>query len=92
MRHLTLVAMLLILLFSCRKDIDVTQLKTEAVSSATQKGKRIYFTNPGNYVSDKCSYSPGDTFVLKAGINYTYFTVSDVSDVTIINQVGRVSP
>jgi parallel beta-helix repeat protein len=90
MRHLTLVAMLLILLFSCRKDIDVTQLKTEAVSSATQKGKRIYFTNPGNYISGKFNYSPGDTFVLKASIHYTYFTVSDVHDVTIINQGGVV--
>jgi hypothetical protein len=42
MRNVTLVAMLLILLFACSKDIDVTQLKTETVSSAT-KGEAYIF-------------------------------------------------
>lgn len=91
MRNLTLAAMLLIFLFACRKDINVSQVNTGTVTSATQKGKRIYFTNPGNYINGNFNYSAGDTFVLKAGIKYTYFTVYGVHDVTIINQGGVVT-
>jgi hypothetical protein len=90
MRKLTLAAMLSVLFFACRKDVEVKQLNTESVSSATQKGKRIYFTNPGNVINSHFNYSAGDTFVLKANIKYTYFTATGVHDVTIINQGGTV--
>jgi len=90
MKNLFLTAMLLVFLFSCKKEIDTTQLKTTDVSAATTSGSRIYFTQPGNYISENFNYSPGDTFVLKSGIDYTYFVLSNVHDVTIINEGGIV--
>jgi len=88
MRNFILTAMLFLLLFSCKKEINSEQVNSGNVSSATASGKRIYFTNPGNWVSSSFAYSPGDTFVLKAGINYTYFSMSGIHDVTFINEGG----
>ncbi len=77
-------------LLSCKKDIEYKQSKTSNISSATTSAKRIYFTQPGNYINENFNYSPGDTFVLKAGIAYTYFVMSKIHDVTIINEGGIV--
>jgi parallel beta-helix repeat protein len=91
MRNLILAAVLLLSFFSCKKETNsIQQLNAGDVSLATGKGKRIYFTNSGNWVSQSFAYSPGDTFVLKAGINYTYFSMSGVHDVTFINEGGVV--
>jgi len=90
MKNLFLTAILLMFLFSCKKEIGSTQLQSTDVSSATASGSRIYFTQPGNYINENFNYSPGDTFVLKSGIDYTYFVLSNVHDVTIINEGGVV--
>ncbi len=89
MKNLILAALLLTL-FSCRKDINSTQVQDGNVSNSTQVGKRIYFNNPGNWVDQNFSYSPGDTFVLKSNISYTYFSMANVHDVTFINEGGIV--
>ena len=90
MRNFILAAMSLLLIFSCKKEINSEQVSSGNVSLATTGGKRIYFTNPGNWVSQNFAYSPGDTFVLKTGINYTYFSMSGIHDVTFINEGGVV--
>jgi hypothetical protein len=90
MRNRVLAAMLLLSFFSCKKETNPVQVNSGNVSMATAAGKRIYFNNPGNWVSQNFTYSPGDTFVLKAGINYTYFSMSGVHDVTFINEGGVV--
>ncbi|HEX5151618.1 MAG TPA: hypothetical protein VFW07_09210 [Parafilimonas sp.] len=41
-------------------------------------------------INGNFSYLPGDTFVLKPGIDYTYFVPSNVHDVTVINEGGVV--
>jgi hypothetical protein len=43
---------------------------------------------PGNWVDENFSYNAGDTFVLSAGIHYTYFSMANVHDVTFINEGG----
>src|ERR1700744_277258 len=85
MRNSLLAAMAMILLFSCKKEINEVKTSTGNISSATASGKRIYFNSPGNYVDENFDYSPGDTFVLTSGVDYTYFTMSNLNDVTIIN-------
>jgi hypothetical protein len=56
-----LTATLLLFLFSCKKEIESTQVKTTDVSTAIASGNRIYFTQPGNYINENFNYSPGDT-------------------------------
>jgi parallel beta-helix repeat protein len=90
MKHKVLTAALLVFLFSCQKNIDYQPLQANDVSSVTTKGKRIYFTQPGNVIGKNFKYSPGDTFVLKKGIDYTYFVMNDIHNVTIINEGGVV--
>jgi len=90
MKNLILAASLLVVLFSCNKDVEYQRTSGTDVSSASTKNKRIYFTNPGNWVDQNFAYTPGDTFVLKAGINYTYFSMAGVHDVTFINEGGVV--
>jgi len=90
MRNLTFAAMLCVLFFSCKKEINSERLNAGNESSATSKNKRIYFTNPGNWVDQNFAYTPGDTFVLKAGISYTYFSMANIHDVTFINEGGVV--
>ncbi len=92
MKNLLLAAAVLCLYLSaCQKNVEpVQRLSDGNVSSSTTKGKRIYFTNPSNWVDQNFSYSPGDTFVLKAGISYTWFSMGNVHDVTIINEGGVV--
>ena len=89
MKNLILPAMLLVLFFSCKKEADYQQTRTTDVSLATTN-KRIYFTNPGNWVDQNFAYTPGDTFVFKAEINYTYFSMANVHDVVLINEGGVV--
>ncbi|MBV9961378.1 MAG: right-handed parallel beta-helix repeat-containing protein [Parafilimonas sp.] len=90
MKNLFLAVMLLFAFSSCRKDINSGTVQDNNVSNATKTGKRIYFTNTGNWVDQNFNYSPGDTFVLKSNINYTYFSMSNVHDVTFINEGGVV--
>ncbi|MEP6466469.1 MAG: right-handed parallel beta-helix repeat-containing protein [Parafilimonas sp.] len=90
MKNLILAAALAVTFFSCKKDMDYQQASASDVSSATTN-KRIYFTNPGNWVDQNFAYTPGDTFVLKAGINYTYFSMANIHDVTFINEGGVVN-
>lgn len=90
MKNLSMALLLSVTFFSCKKDVDV-QVSTNDVSSATGKNKRIYFTNTGNWVDQNFAYIPGDTFVLKAGINYTYFSMCNVHDVIFINEGGVVT-
>jgi parallel beta-helix repeat protein len=90
MRNSALATVLLLCFFSCNKETNSIHVNAGDVSLATAQGKRIYFTNPGNWVSQDFAYSPGDTFVLKAGINYTYFTMANIHDVTFINEGGIV--
>ena len=91
MKNLISAFMLSVILFSCKKDVDSLQLKTDESSLASTPNKRIYFTNTGNWVDQNFIYNAGDTFVLKAGINYTYFSMANIHDVTFINEGGVVS-
>ncbi|MBS1747270.1 MAG: right-handed parallel beta-helix repeat-containing protein [Bacteroidetes bacterium] len=88
MKNLITVLLLSLTMFACKKDIDFTQQNSNDVSNATSKNKRIYFTNTGNWVDQNFNYNPGDTFVLKAGINYTYFSMANVHDIVFINEGG----
>lgn len=90
MKNKVLTAVLLVFFFSCQKNIEYQQLQSNNVSSLQGSGKRIYFTQPGNVIGQNFNYSAGDTFVLKAGINYTYFVMNSIHDVTIINEGGVV--
>src|ERR1700760_2935227 len=92
MKKLLLAAMVPVFLFACKKQMDeqFNQSKSNDVSSATRVGKRIYFYSSANVVSGNFNYFPGDTFVLMKGINYSYFTMSNLHDITIINQDGVV--
>jgi hypothetical protein len=92
MKKLLLAAMLSMCLFACKKEMDeqFNQLKGSDVSSATRVGKRVYFYSPANYIGGYFNYSAGDTFVLMKGINYSYFTMSNLHNITIINEGGVV--
>jgi parallel beta-helix repeat protein len=83
----TIFAIALFFIFSaCSKEVDSYQLQSTTISGITQAHKRIYFTQQGNYIPSSFAYSPGDTFVLKEGINYTYFSMDGIHDITIINE------
>jgi parallel beta-helix repeat protein len=90
MRNSLLATVAVVLLFSCKKEINEVKTSTGNLSSATASGQRIYFNSPNNYVDENFNYSPGDTFVLTSGVDYTYFTMSNLHDVTIINEGGVV--
>jgi hypothetical protein len=90
MKNFLIAATLLTIGFtSCKKQNDVTALKSNNISSLTA-GKKIYFNNPGNWVDENFSYNSGDTFVLSSSIAYTYFSMANVHDVTFINDGGIV--
>jgi len=91
MKTKILTVVLLVFIFSCEKTIDSTQLHNSDVSFSTQAShKRIYFNSRANVIGKSFNYSPGDTFVLKASIHYTYFVMNNIHDVTIINEGGVV--
>jgi hypothetical protein len=84
--HLTVIKQLAV--SNCEACILVIKCIRNAV---TIQGKRIYFTQPGNYINgNNFNYNGGDSFVLKSGIDYTYFTMGSVKNVTIINEGGMV--
>ena len=92
-KHLVWLAAGILAFTACQKEDLTSPVVSSSVSSnaVTVKGKRIYFTQPGNYINGNTfSYSPGDTFVLKSGIDYTYFSMGSVKNVTIINEGGIV--
>jgi hypothetical protein len=90
MKNFLLAALLLtISITSCKKDRP-QPLKGSNESHITA-GKRIYFNNAGNWVDENFIYNAGDTFVLTAGIDYTYFSMANVHDVTFINEGGVVT-
>ena len=93
MKQSILCLMALMLLFaSCKKeDVFVNQSVKASATSFSTVGKRIYFNQPGNWVDgNNFPYSAGDTFVLTSGIEYSYFSMANVHDVTIINDGGIV--
>lgn len=90
MKYLILSMVLLVCLFSCKKDVEslsASQVSSNNVSHATGS-KRIYLNNAGNWIDQNYAYNSGDTFVLKSSISYTYISMSNVHDVVIINEGG----
>lgn len=79
----------LLLLNACKKQDDFIPIKSNNTSSLSTS-KKIYFNQPGNWVDHNFSYNAGDTFVLTAGIDYTYFSMANIHDVTFINEGGIV--
>lgn len=75
-----------LIFIACKKEADLISLHSSDASPAVAAGKRIYFKQPGNFVGKSFNYNPGDTFVLVAGVNYTYFSMDGIHNVTITNE------
>jgi hypothetical protein len=92
MKNLLIAAMLLTIgITSCKKQNDLSPNKLMSTDEARAIiGKRIYF-NSLVIGLIKIVYNAGDTFVLSAGINYTYFSMANVHDVVFINEGGVVN-
>jgi hypothetical protein len=90
MRTLLIINLILLVLLAACEKVDISKLSTVKSDHETAGGKRIYFNNAGNWVDENFSYNAGDTFVLSAGITYTYFSMANVHDVTFINEGGTV--
>lgn len=84
MKNLLPLIGVIILLSACRKDVDLPVGSQTTLNLVTKK--RIYFTQQGTYINKSFSHTPGDTLVLKQGIDYTYFTMDGVTDVVIVNE------